>query len=85
MIQGVPTPEYEARLRKILSDRDWQALREFTRAQNEIPDDIYAKDEHFWEVMLYKLICNRIDMLADHAQARAWLAERGYTTDIGGF
>ncbi|MGC2130926.1 MAG: hypothetical protein WA629_12620 [Candidatus Aquilonibacter sp.] len=85
MMQGVPTPEYEARLRKILSDRDWQALREFTRAQNEIPDDIYAKDEHFWEVMLYKLICNRIDMLADHAQARAWLAERGYTTDIGGF
>ncbi|MGA7570784.1 MAG: hypothetical protein WBG27_03405 [Candidatus Aquilonibacter sp.] len=85
MIQGVPTPEYEARLRKILSDRDWQALREFTRAQNEIPDDIYAKDEHFWEVMLHKLICNRIDMLADHAQARAWLAERGYTTDIGGF
>jgi hypothetical protein len=85
MIQGVPTPEYEARLRKILSDRDWQALREFTRAQNEIPDDIYAKDEHFWEVMLHKLICNRIDMLADHAQARAWLAERGYTSDIGGF
>ncbi|MGB8798921.1 MAG: hypothetical protein WCC70_15360 [Candidatus Aquilonibacter sp.] len=85
MIQGVPTPEYEARLRKILSDRDWEALREFTRAQNEIPDDIYAKDEHFWEVMLHKLICNRIDMLADHAQARAWLAERGYTTDIGGF
>jgi hypothetical protein len=85
MIQGVPTPEYEARLRKILSDRDWQALREFTRAQNEIPDDIYAKDEHFWEVMLHKLICNRIDMLADHAQARAWRAERGYTSDIGGF
>ena len=85
MMQGVPTPDYEARLRKILNDRDWQALREFTRAENEIPDDIYAKDEHFWEVMLYKLICNRIDMLADHAQARAWLAERGYTTDIGGF
>jgi hypothetical protein len=85
MMQGFPTPDYEARLRKILSDRDWQALREFTRAENEIPEDIYAKDEHFWEVMLYKLICNRIDMLADHAEARAWLAERGYTTDIGGF
>jgi hypothetical protein len=84
-MQGFPTPDYEARLRKILSDRDWQALREFTRAENEIPEDIYAKDEHFWEVMLYKLICNRIDMLADHAEARAWLAERGYTTDIGGF
>ncbi len=85
MMQGVPTPEYEARLRKILSDRDWQALREFTRAENEIPDDVYAKDQHFWEVMLHKLICNRIDMLADHAQARAWLAENGYTSDIGGF
>jgi len=85
MMQGFPTPDYEARLRKILSDRDWQALREFTRAENEIPEDIYAKDEHFWEVMLHKLICNRIDMLADHAQARAWLAERGYTSDIGGF
>ena len=84
-MQGVPTPEYEARLRKILSDRDWQALRDFTRAENEIPDDVYAMDEHFWEVMLYKLICNRIDMLTDHAQARAWLEERGYTTDIGGF
>jgi len=84
-MQGVPTPEYEARLRKILSDRDWQALRDFTRAENEIPDDVYAMDEHFWEVMLYKLICNRIDMLTDHAQARAWLEERGYSTDIGGF
>ena len=84
-MQGVPTPEYEARLRKILSDRDWQALRDFTRAENEIPDDVYAMDEHFWEVMLYKLICNRIDMLTDHAQARAWLEQRGYSTDIGGF
>lgn len=85
MMQGVPAPEYQARLRKILDDRDWQALREFTRAENEIPDDVYAKDQHFWEVMLHKLICNRIDMFADHAQARAWLAEHGYTSDIGGF
>jgi len=84
-MQGAPSPEYEGRLRKILADRDWEALREFTRAQNEIPDDVYAKDQHFWEVMLHKIICNRIDMLTDHTQARAWLSERGYTTDIGGF
>ncbi len=85
MMQGAPSPQYEARLRKILADRDWAALREFTRAENEIPDDVYAKDQHFWEVMLHKIICNRIDMLTDHAQAQAWLSERGYTTDIGGF
>ena len=42
MMQGAPSPEYEGRLRKILADRDWEALREFTRAQNEIPDDVYA-------------------------------------------
>ena len=35
--------------------------------------------------MLHKIICNRIDMLADHAQARAWLEREGYTTDIGGY
>jgi len=80
-----PAPDYEARLRGILSARDWQGLREFARTENQVPDDVYAKDQHFWEVMLHKLICNRIDMLADHAQARAWLSERGYTTDIGGF
>jgi hypothetical protein len=85
MTAGTPSPEYEARLRTILSERDWQGLREFTRTENQVPDDIYAKDQHFWEVMLYKLICNRIDMLKDHAQARAWLTERGYTTDLGGF
>jgi len=85
MMQGVPTPDYEARLRKILGDRDWQALREFARSENQVPDEVYAKDQHFWEVMLYKLICNRLDMLPEHAQARAWLAEHGYTSDIGGF
>jgi hypothetical protein len=85
MTAGTPSPEYEARLRTILSERDWQGLREFTRTENQVPDDIYAKDQHFWEVMLYKLICNRIDMLKDHAQAQAWLTERGYTTDLGGF
>jgi hypothetical protein len=85
MMQGVPSPDYEARLRKILSDRDWQALREFSRTENQVPDDVYAQDQHFWEVMLHKLICNRLDMLTEHAQARAWLAEHGYSSDIGGY
>ncbi len=85
MMQGAPTPDYEARLRKILGDRDWQALREFARSENQVPAEVYDKDQHFWEVMLHKLICNRLDMLAEHAQARAWLAEHGYTGDIGGF
>ncbi len=53
--------------------------------ENQIPEDVYAKDQHFWEVMLYKLICNRLDMLADHADARAWLIARGYSADIGGY
>jgi hypothetical protein len=85
MMQGVPSPDYEARLRKILSDRDWEALREFSRTENQVPDDVYAKDQHFWEVMLHKLICNRLDMLTEHAQARTWLAEHGYSSDIGGY
>ena len=84
-MQSVPSPEYEAKLRAILAARDWSGLREFSRAENQIPDDIYAQDQHFWEVLLYKLICNRIDMFADHAAARAWLEERGYTPDLGGF
>jgi hypothetical protein len=85
MMQGQPTPQYEARLRTILSKRDWEGLREFAREQNQIPDELYEKDRHFWEVMLHKLICSRIDMLADHAAARAWLDEHGYSTDIGGY
>jgi len=84
MMQGTPSPAYDAKLRKILIERDWQGLREFARSENQIPDEIYAKEQHFWEVMLYKLICNRIDLMADHAAARAWLAEHDYTTDIGG-
>lgn len=80
-----PTPQYEARLRGILSGGDWQALREFTRQENQIPDDVYAKDEHFWEVLLHKLICNRLDMLAQHETSREWLAQRGYTPDIAGY
>lgn len=85
MMQGSPTPQYEARLRTILSQRDWQGLREFAREQNQIPDEVYDKDRHFWEVMLHKLICNRIDMLSEHAAARAWLDEHEYSTDIGGY
>jgi hypothetical protein len=85
MMQGSPTPDYEARLRAILAARDWEALREFARAENDIPDEVYAKDQHFWEVMLHKLICSRIDMLVDHAQAREWLEREGYSTDIGGY
>lgn len=84
-MQQAPTPEYEARLRQILAAQDWQALREFAREQNQIPDDVYAKDQHFWEVMLHKLVCNRIDMLAHHEASRAWLSEHGYSGDIGGY
>jgi hypothetical protein len=84
-MQPAPSPDYESRLRTILSARDWQALRDFAREQNQIPDNVYEKDHHFWEVMLHKLICNRIDMLAEHADARAWLEREGYSTDIGGY
>lgn len=84
-MQQSPTPDYEARLRKILADRNWQALREFSRAENQIPDDVYEKDQHFWEVMLHKLICSRIDMLGAHESAKAWLSQRGYSSDLGDF
>ncbi|MDE2483018.1 MAG: hypothetical protein KGN02_12615 [bacterium] len=86
MQNAVPSPDYEARLRAILTAHDWEALREFAHEQNQIPDEIYAKDRHFWEVMLHKLICNRLDMLSQHEASRAWLAENGgYSTDIGGY
>ena len=84
-MQNAPSPEYEAQLREVLAAHDWQALREFTRKHNEIPDDVYNQDQHFWEVLMHKLICNRIDMLAQHENSRTWLSERGYTTDLGGF
>ena len=80
-----PSPDYEARLRDILTRRDWQALREFSRTENQIPDDIYNQDEHFWDVLLHKLTCSRIDLLGLHDESRTWLTERGYTTDLGGF
>jgi hypothetical protein len=80
-----PSPEYESDLRAILAARDWEALREFSRANNQIPDDVYAMDRHFWEVMLHKLTVNRIDLAGLHADSRKWLAERGYSTDLGGY
>lgn len=83
--QGSPSADYEARLRDILTRYDWQGLRDFTREQNEIPDDVYEKDRHFWEVMLHKIICNRIDTMSLHESSRAWLVERGYSTDVGGY
>lgn len=84
-MQNAPSPEYEARLRAILDSGDWSGLREFARTENQIPDDVYEKDQEFWEVMLHKLICNRLDMLSKHESSRAWLTERGYSTDIGGY
>jgi hypothetical protein len=85
MISPNPSPEYDARLRAILVANDWQALREFARSENQIPDDVYEKDRHFWEVLMHKIVCNRIDLLAHHEASRAWLARHGYTTDAGGY
>ena len=84
-MNGSPPPAYEDRLRTILAKRDWEGLREFSREQNEIPDDVYAQDRHFWEVLMHKLTANRIDLLGLHDDSRAWLTERGYTTDLGGY
>ncbi len=84
MQPAAPSPEYENALRTLLARRDWEALREFTREQNQIPDDVYEKDQQFWEVLLHKLTCNRIDLLGLHDESRAWLSERGYTSDLGG-
>ena len=84
MQPAAPSPEYDAELRTVLASRDWEALREFTRKHNQIPDDVYAQDRHFWEVLLHKLTCSRIDLLGLHDESRAWLAARDYTTDLGG-
>ena len=84
-MQPAPTPDYDAELRAALTAADWVALREFSRKHNDIPDDVYDKDQHFWEVLLHKLVCSRIDLLGKHDASRAWLAERGYTTDLGGY
>ena len=85
MQPAAPSPEYEAELRDVLARSDWSALREFTRKHNQIPDDVYAKDPHFWEVLMHKLTCNRLDLLGLHDASRAWLKEHGYSTDLGGF
>ena len=84
-MENIPSPEYDAQLRGILERSDWESLREFTRAHNEIPDEIYGKDQHFWEVLMHKLICNRLDTMTMHAASSAWLAGYGYTTDLGGY
>ena len=85
MLPAPPTPEYEAKLRDVLSRRDWAGLREFSREYNQIPDDVYALDQPFWEVLLHKLTCTRIDLLGLHEESRRWLTDRGYTMDIGGY
>lgn len=82
---GLPTPEYEDRLRTVLAARDWEGLRDFTREHNEIPDDVYAQPQHFWDVMLHKLTCSRFDLLGLHEDSRTWLERNGYTPDLGGF
>jgi hypothetical protein len=82
---AAPSADYEAKLRAILAARAWERLRDFSREQNAIPDDVYAQPQHFWEVMLHKMTCNRIDLLGLHDESRQWLEERGYTTDLGGY
>jgi hypothetical protein len=85
MQPAAPTPEYEDALRDILTRRDWEGLREHSRTHNQVPDDIYNMDRHFWEVLLHKLTCSRIDLLGKHHESRVWLEQHGYTTDLGGF
>ena len=85
MQPAAPTPEYEDALRELLRKRDWSALREFSRTHNQIPDDIYNQDQHFWEVLMHKLITSRIDLLGQHDESRAWLEQHGYSTDLGGY
>jgi len=80
-----PSPDYESELRGILAARDWMALREFSRRRNEIPDDVYGQDQHFWEVLMHKLTVNRFDLLGLHEESRTWLLAHDYTTDLGGY
>lgn len=83
---GGKTPsDYDAELRAILSTRDWEGLRDFTRARNEVPDDVFEQPQHFWEVLLHKLTCSRFDLVGLHVESREWLAEHGYTGDLGGY
>ena len=85
MTAGVGSPDYESRLSAVLAAGDWQALREHSRTHNQIPDDVYNQDQHFWEVLLHKLTCSRIDLLGKHDESRAWLEKNGYSTDLGGY
>jgi hypothetical protein len=85
VIPPQPAPEYEDELRTVLAARDWQGLREFSRRRNEISDDVYEQDQHFWEVLMHKLTVNRFDLLGYHDDSRAWLLAHGYTTDLGGY
>ena len=80
-----PSPEYDDRLRTVLARRDWAGLRDFSREQNQIPDDVYEQGRHFWEVLLHKLTVNRFDLLGYHDESRRWLETNGYTTALGGF
>lgn len=84
-MNGKTPSEYDAELRDILNRRDWAALRDFTRARNEVPDDVFEQPQHFWEVLLHKLTCSRFDLVELHSESRAWLAERDYSTDLGGY
>lgn len=83
--KSAPSPQYEEELRRVLCAGDPIALREFTHLHNEIPQDVYEKDQHFWEVLMHKLICNRLDTLALHGDSSAWLHKHGYSTDLGGY
>ena len=85
MTSALPPSDYDAKLGGILASRDWDALRVFSREQNQIPGDVYEKDQHFWEVLMHKVTCNRVDLVGLHEESRAWLREHGYTTDLGGY
>ncbi len=76
---------YDEQLHDVLASRNWESLRDFSREHNAIPDDVYGKDQHFWEVLLHKLTCNRLDLLGLHDESRDWLTKNGYTTDLGGY
>ena len=85
MIPADPSPEYQTGLLEILQREDWEALRDFARSENQIPDDVAGQDRHFWEVLMHKLVCTRLELLAVHERSRAWLNDRGYSTDPGGY
>jgi hypothetical protein len=78
-------PSYDVVLSGVLASRDWEALRTFSHEHNEIPGDVYGMGQHFWEVLLHKLTCSRLDLLGLHEESRVWLRERGYTSDLGGY